>query len=71
MGSTSKSLTPEAVKEPYPAWTLFNSAQGHVPIDLDLYEIIFGSSSEAVSDEDIQKIVDYLKAKYSIGKDGI
>lgn len=61
-----KGHTPEAVKEPFPAWTLFNSAQGHVPIDLDLYEIVFGSSSEAVPDGEILKIVDHLKAKYGI-----
>ncbi|MFZ4778401.1 MAG: hypothetical protein ACOYM3_23780, partial [Terrimicrobiaceae bacterium] len=61
-----RGLTPQAVKESFPAWTLFNSAQGHVPIDLDLYEIVFGSSNEAISDGEIQTIVDHLKAKYNI-----
>lgn len=65
-----KGLTPEAVKEPFPSWTLFNSAQGHVPIDLDLYEIVFGSSAGPVSDGEIQKIVDHLKAKYGIPAEG-
>lgn len=62
-----KGLTPAALKEAYPAWTMFNSAQGHVPIDLDLYEVIFGSSTEAVPDAEIQKLVEFLKQKYAIG----
>lgn len=62
----AKGLTPAAVREAFPAWTLFNSAQGHVPIDLDVYEMIFGSSSGPVPDEDLQKVVDYLREKYGI-----
>lgn len=62
-----KGLTPAAREEPYPSWTLFNSAQGHVPIDMDLYEIVFGSSANEVPPEDIQKMVDSLKARYGVG----
>lgn len=62
----AKGLTPAAVKDGSAAWTLFNSAQGHVPIDLDLYEMVFGSSTEAVADSEIQSIVDYFQAKYAI-----
>lgn len=64
----AKGLTPEAIKDGLAAWTLFNSAQGHVPIDLDLYEMVFGSSTEAVSDSEIQTMVDYFKQKYGVGK---
>ena len=62
-----KGLTPAAREEPYPSWTLFNSAQGHVPIDMDLYEIVFGSSENEVPPQDIQKMVDSLKARYGVG----
>jgi hypothetical protein len=61
-----KALTPAAIKETLPAWTMFNSAQGHVPIDLDLYEVVFGSSTEAVADAELQSMVDYFKKKYQI-----
>lgn len=63
----AKGLTPPAVNDSSHAWTLFNSAQGHVPIDLELYEMVFGSSTAAVPDSEIQKIVDYFKTKYNIG----
>jgi len=63
----AKGLTPAAVDDHSHAWTLFNSAQGHVPIDLDLYEMVFGSSTEAVPDSEIQTLVDYFKTKYGIG----
>jgi hypothetical protein len=62
----ARALTPEAVNDKSHAWTMFNSAQGHVPIDLDCYEVIFGSSAEAVPDSQIQAMVDYFKTKYSI-----
>ncbi len=62
-----KGLTPAASDDHAHAWTLFNSAQGHVPIDLDLYEMVFGSSTEAVPDSEIQAMVDYFKTKYHIG----
>jgi hypothetical protein len=65
--SFAKGNTPTAVSDTSKAWTLFNSAQGHVPIDMDCYEIIFGSSADAVPDSDLQSIVDYLKAKYKTG----
>jgi hypothetical protein len=61
-----KGLTPPAVDDHSHAWTLFNSAQGHVPIDLDLYEMVFGSSADAVPDGEIQAMVDYFNAKYHI-----
>lgn len=64
--AVEKALTPAAIKESYPAWTMFNSAQGHVPIDLDLYEVVFGSSAEAVPDSDLQAMIDYFKKKYGI-----
>lgn len=64
-----RGLTPAAKKEGYPAWTMFNSAQGHVPIDMDLYEVVFGSSAGEVPDGDLQKMVDYFKAKYGIEKE--
>jgi hypothetical protein len=65
--SLAKGNTPAAVSDTSKAWTLFNSAQGHVPIDMDCYEIIFGSSTDAVPDSDLQSIIDYLKAKYKVG----
>lgn len=65
--SLAKGNTPAASNDTSKAWTLFNSAQGHVPIDMDCYEIIFGSSTEAVPDSDLQSIIDYLKAKYKVG----
>jgi len=64
----AKGPTPEAIKDGSAAWTLFNSAQGHVPIDLDLYEMVFGSSTDAVADSEIQGMVDYFKKKYQIEK---
>jgi len=66
--SFAKGNTPAAVQDTAKAWTLFNSAQGHVPIDLDCYEIIFGSTESADPTDDIQVMVDYLKAKYKIGE---
>ena len=65
--SLTKGNTPTAVSDTSKAWTLFNSAQGHVPIDMDCYEIIFGSSTENVPDSDLQSIVDFLKSKYKVG----
>lgn len=64
--NAQKGMTPAAIQEPFPAWTMFNSAQGHVPIDLDLYEVVFGSSTEAVPDSEIQTVVDHFKKKYEI-----
>jgi hypothetical protein len=61
-----KGLTPAAADDHSHAWTLFNSAQGHVPIDLDLYELVFGSSADAVPDSEIQALVGYFKTKYRI-----
>lgn len=61
-----KGLTPAAADDKSHAWTLFNSAQGHVPIDFDCYDIVFGSSTEAVPDSQLQKLVDYFQAKYNI-----
>ncbi len=65
--SFAKGNTPVAVQDTSKAWTLFNSAQGHVPIDLDCYEIVFGSTESTDPSADIQAIVDYLKVKYNIG----
>ncbi len=65
--SFAKGNTPTAVQDTSKAWTLFNSAQGHVPIDLDCYEIVFGSTDSTDPTADIQAIVDYLKVKYNIG----
>ncbi len=65
--SFAKGNTPAAVQDSSKAWTLFNSAQGHVPIDLDCYEIVFGSTESTDPTTDIQAIVDYLKVKYNIG----
>ena len=62
----TKGLTPAAVNDGASAWSLFNSAQGHVPIDLDCYEIVFGSSTDAVLDSDLQTLVDYFRAKYHL-----
>jgi hypothetical protein len=62
-----KGLTPAAVNDGSAAWTMFNSAQGHVPIDMDLYEVVLGSSTNAVPDSEIQTLVDYFKTKYRIG----
>lgn len=62
-----KGNTPAAVQDSSKAWTLFNSAQGHVPIDLDCYEIVFGSTDSTDPTTDIQSIVDYLRVKYNIG----
>ncbi|MBN8711318.1 MAG: hypothetical protein J0I10_18190 [Verrucomicrobia bacterium] len=62
----AKGNTPAAVQDSAKAWTLFNSAQGHVPIDLDCYEIVFGSTESTDPSADIEAIVDYLKAKYDI-----
>jgi hypothetical protein len=62
-----KGNTPPAVQDSSKAWTLFNSAQGHVPIDLDCYEIVFGSTDSTDPTADIQSIVDYLRVKYNIG----
>jgi len=64
--SFAKGNTPTAVQDTSKAWTLFNSAQGHVPIDLDCYEIVFGSTDSTDPTSDIQSIVDYLKVKYNI-----
>lgn len=61
-----KGNTPPAVQDSSKAWTLFNSAQGHVPIDLDCYEIVFGSTDSTDPTADIQSIVDYLRVKYNI-----
>lgn len=66
--SFAKGNTPPAVQDTSKAWTLFNSAQGHVPIDLDCYEIIFGSTESDDPTNDIEVMVDYLKAKYKIGE---
>ncbi len=65
--SFAKGNTPVAVQDSSKAWTLFNSAQGHVPIDLDCYEIVFGSTESTDPSADIQAIVDFLKVKYNIG----
>lgn len=65
--SFAKGNTPVAVQDTSKAWTLFNSAQGHVPIDMDCYEIVFGSTESTDPSADIQAIVDYLKVKYNIG----
>lgn len=61
-----KGLTPPAANDKSAAWTLFNSAQGHVPIDFDCYDIILGSSTTAVADKDLQAIIEYFKTKYGI-----
>lgn len=61
-----KGLTPLAVNDKAKAWSLFNSAQGHVPIDMDYYEAVFGSSTDSVADSEIQTMVDYFKSKYQI-----
>lgn len=64
----AKGLTPAFVDDNQKSWTMFNSAQGHVPIDMDFYECVFGSSTDAVPDSDIQALVDYFKNKYEIGQ---
>jgi hypothetical protein len=61
-----KGLTPAAREESFPSWTLFNSAQGHVPIDMDVYEIVFGSSAQDVPPQEIQQMVDHLKVRYGV-----
>lgn len=59
--------TPPAANDKSHAWSLFNSAQGHVPIDMDVYEIFLGSADMGNPEADIEALVEHCLHKYRIG----
>lgn len=48
-------------------WTLFNSAQGHVPIDMDFYSLAMGASAtDTIEEGDIISMMNWFSDKYTI-----
>jgi hypothetical protein len=62
----AKGLTDVAATAEDP-WTFFNSAQGHVPVDMDLYAVAIGASAtDALTETQIQNMMNWYADKYTI-----
>jgi hypothetical protein len=63
-GLTRASTNTDADGSP---WTFFNSAQGHVPVDMDLYSLSMGSSNTtALTETEIENMMNWYADKYTI-----
>lgn len=66
LGGT-KGLTNVADNDSTNPWTLFNSAQGHVPIDMDFYSLVMGSSATTpLTETEINQMMNFFADKYTI-----
>jgi hypothetical protein len=63
-GLTRASTNTDANGSP---WTFFNSANGHVPVDMDLYSLSMGSSNTtALTETEIENMMNWYADKYTI-----
>lgn len=55
-----------STSDPSIAATLFNSTQGHVALEADVYDICMGASTGAIVDTDFKPVTDWMMAKYAV-----
>lgn len=55
-----------STSDPSIAATIFNSTQGHVALEADVYDLIMGASTGVIIDTDFKPVTDWMMAKYNV-----